>query len=587
MTRIRKSPHRPMAATMIELIAHNLAPISFITVMALLLLGYPVAFTLAAGGLFFFVVGVELSPMTSEIRLFWPLLQAHTERIFGIMENDTLLAIPFFTFMGLILERSRMAEDLLDTIGQLFGPVRGGLAYAVILVGALLAATTGVVAASVIAMGLISLPIMLRYGYNASLATGTIAASGTLAQIVPPSLVLIVMADQLGRSVGDMYVGALLPAAIIVALYCLYISAISIVRPDWVPALPAEARTLGGGNLSLMVTLAAAICICLASYHTLFAHLRYEVRLVSAITIAALFAYFIATLNRRSGLGLLSRLAEQVIIALIPPLALIFLVLGTIFLGIATPTEGGAMGATGALILAFAKGRLSMAVLKQALDSTTRLAAFVMFILIGARVFGLTFYGIDGADWIEELLLSLPGGEHGFLIVVTLIVFILGCFLDFFEIAFILVPLLVPVADTLGIDLIWFGIVLSINLQASFLTPPFGFALFYLRSIAPKAAWRDTVTDRTLPAVRTAQIYAGAVPFVAIQIAVILIVIANPRLVTHYKDEPPISVPESALPVAPGFGDGLTLPPLGLPGNQTDRNGSSPAIDLSQPPRIE
>ncbi len=572
---------------MIELIAHNLAPISFITVMALLLLGYPVAFTLAAGGLLFFVIGVELSPLTSEITLFWPLLQAHTERIFGIMENDTLLAIPFFTFMGLILERSRMAEDLLDTIGQLFGPVRGGLAYAVILVGALLAATTGVVAASVIAMGLISLPIMLRYGYNASLASGTIAASGTLAQIVPPSLVLIVMADQLGRSVGDMYVGALLPAAIIVALYCLYIFAISLVRPGWVPALPAEARTLGGGSLSLLVTLVAGVCICLVTYHTLFAQLRYEVRLVSAITIAALFAYLIAALNRRLGLSLLSRLAEHVIVALIPPLALIFLVLGTIFLGIATPTEGGAMGATGALALAFAKGRLSMSVLKQALDSTTRLAAFVMFILIGARVFGLTFYGIDGADWIEELLLALPGGEHGFLIAVTLIVFVLGCFLDFFEIAFILVPLLVPVAQTLGIDLIWFGIVLSINLQASFLTPPFGFALFYLRSIAPKTAWRDTVTDRTLPAVRTTEIYMGALPFVAIQIAVILIVIANPRLVTHYKDRPAISAPDSIVPVAPGFGNGLNLPPLGLPGTQTDDNRNSPVIDLSQPPKIE
>ncbi|WPZ12565.1 TRAP transporter large permease subunit [Nitratireductor rhodophyticola] len=551
---------------MIDLIAHNLAPIMFVTVMAMLLIGYPVAFTLAAGGLLFFVFGVELSHISSEIRLFWPLLQSHPERIYGIMYNDTLLAIPFFTFMGLILERSRMAEDLLDTIGQLFGPVRGGLAYAAVLVGALLAATTGVVAASVIAMGLISLPIMMRYNYNRGFATGTIAASGTLAQIVPPSLVLIVMADQLGRSVGDMYVGALLPALAIIGTYCLLVFAVTIVKPHWAPALPPETRTLGGGVISLILLLAASVGIYLATYHTVFADMRSEVRLVWAATTATVFALALSLANRHLKLNILSRLAEQVVIVLIPPLALIFLVLGTIFLGIATPTEGGAMGATGALVLALVKRRLSFSVLKQALDATTKLAAFVMFILIGARVFGLTFYGINGNVWIEELLLALPGGEIGFLLTVTVIVFILGCFLDFFEIAFIMVPLLVPAAETLGIDLIWFGVILGINLQTSFLTPPFGFSLFYLRSIAPMKEWKDEVSGRILPAVKTTEIYKGAIPFIIIQFLMIILVIAFPGLVTHYKQESTVDPNEVEITI-PTFGGGSDGgPAFGLPG---------------------
>ena len=572
---------------MLDLIAHNIAPIMFISVMAMLLLGYPVAFSLAAGGLIFFAIGVELSHLSSEIRLFWPLLQAQPERIYGIMYNDTLLAVPFFTFMGLVLERSGMAEDLLDTIGQLFGPVRGGLAYAAVLVGALLAATTGVVAASVIAMGLISLPIMLRYRYNRSFATGAIAASGTLAQIVPPSLVLIVMADQLGRSVGDMYVGALLPALILIGTYCLYVFAVTLIRPRWAPALPLETRTLGHGVTSLIVILSVAIAIHFAAYNTVFSDMRYEVRFVWSATTATLFAYVFALANRFFKIGILSRLAEQVVIVLIPPLALIFLVLGTIFLGIATPTEGGAMGATGALILAIAKGRLTLPVLKQALDATTKLSAFVMFILIGARVFGLTFYGLNGNIWIEELLLQLPGGETGFLVAVTIIVFILGCFLDFFEIAFIMVPLLAPVADKLGIDLIWFGIILGINLQASFLTPPFGFALFYLRSIAPMRDWKDEISGRMLPGVKTTEIYKGAVPFIAIQFLMILLVIAFPRLVTHYKDgEKPfdenieINLPDLGGDLGDGIGEGslpglpgLGLPPLGQPPNPDENSG--------------
>lgn len=604
-----------------ELIAHNLAPIMFVSVMSMLLLGYPVAFTLAAGGLLFFWIGVELSIVApDQIKLFWPLLRAHPERIYGIMYNDTLLAIPFFTFMGIVLERSGMAEDLLETIGQLFGPVRGGLAYAVILVGALLAATTGVVAASVIAMGLISLPIMMRYGYNRPLATGTIAAAGSLAQIVPPSLVLIVMADQLGRSVGDMYVGAVYPAMIMIGLYCLYIFIVTLVRPKWAPALPVEARTLGSGVTSLLVMFALAVGVHFATYYTIFAGHTDAVRFVWSMTTAVSLALIASLVNRRFKLGLLSKLAEQVIIVLIPPLALIFLVLGTIFLGIATPTEGGAMGATGALVLALFKKRLNTSSLHSALLATTKLSAFVMFILIGARIFGLTFYGVNGNVWIEELLLALPGGQTGFLIAVTAIIFVLGMFLDFFEIAFILVPLLVPVANALGIDLIWFGIIIGINLQASFLTPPFGFALFYLRSIAPKREWLDTVTNKMMPEVKTLEIYRGALPFIAIQVLMIFIVISFPELVTHYKadkakvdpgsivfDLPPLGGGELGLPPMggdagglpglslPPLGDtngglpGLTLPPLTMEGETPppQEAPADPATDLSQPPVIQ
>ncbi len=535
---------------MIELIAHNLAPIMFISVMGMLLLGYPVALTLAAGGLFYFVVGVGLSDYSNEINLFWPLLRAMPERVFGIMSNDTLLAIPFFTFMGLILERSGMAEDLLDTVGQLFGPLRGGVAFAVVLVGALLAATTGVVAASVIAMGLISLPVMQRYQYDPSVATGTIAAAGTLAQIVPPSLVLIVMADQLGVSVGDMYLGAIYPALIVIAVYCLYVAALTVLRPSAVPALPPEERRLGGGVWSLLAMIALAVVLYLVAARFLFADRIPATRVVFASSVSVLVCLGVALANRHLRLGMLSKLAEEVVIVLIPPLALIFLVLGTIFLGIATPTEGGAMGAVGALILAVAKRRLDVATLRSAVEATAKLSAFVMFILIGARVFGLTFYGVNGQVWLEELLLSLPGGQFGFLVVVTIVIFVLGCFLDFFEIAFILVPLLAPVAETLGIDLIWFGVILSMNLQTSFLTPPFGFALFYLRSVAPTQDWHDEATGRTMQHVRTKQIYRGVLPYIAIQFALIMLVILVPGLVTHYDDtrsQPPaageISVP--------------------------------------------
>ncbi|MEZ5803329.1 MAG: TRAP transporter large permease subunit [Rhizobiaceae bacterium] len=573
---------------MIEFIAVNMAPIMFASLIIFLLLGYPVAFSLAANGLLFFVIGVELAPLSNgNITLSWPLLYALPERFYGgVMANETLLAIPFFTFMGIVLERSGMAEDLLDTIGQLFGPIRGGLAYAVILVGALLAATTGVVAASVIAMGLISLPIMLRYGYDRRIASGTIAASGTLAQIIPPSLVLIVLADQLGRSVGDMYRGAMIPGLVLTGLYMLYILFMSIVRPKSMPALPLEARTLGHGVTSLLVALVAVAGISYIA-HILLSPTQGANADILGATVGVIVIYIAALLDKTMGFGMMSRLAQQVIIVLIPPLALVFLVLGTIFLGIATPTEGGAMGAVGALILAAAKGRLNLDVVKQALASTTRLSSFVMFILIGARVFSLTFYGVNGHLWVEHLLTSLPGGELGFLIVVNILVFVLAFFLDFFELAFIIVPLLAPAATALGIDLIWFGVLLGVNMQTSFMHPPFGFALFYLRSVAARVPYLDRITGKTIQPVTTGQIYWGAVPFVGIQLLMVALVIAFPQMVMHYKGKvvDPSEIEIILPPIGGGDQPGLGLPPLGQPpadGSSLPAGGGAP--DLSQPP---
>jgi TRAP-type mannitol/chloroaromatic compound transport system permease large subunit len=567
---------------MIEFIAVNMAPIMFASLIVFLLLGYPVAFSLAANGLMFFLIGVELAPYSNgSINLSWPLLYALPDRFYGgVMANETLLAIPFFTFMGIVLERSGMAEDLLDTIGQLFGPIRGGLAYAVILVGALLAATTGVVAASVIAMGLISLPIMLRYGYDRRIASGTIAASGTLAQIIPPSLVLIVLADQLGRSVGDMYKGALVPGLLLTGLYMLYILIMSIVRPNSMPALPPEARTLGHGVTSLLVALVAVVGIGYVAHVLLSASQGANADILGA-TVGVIVIYVVAILDRSLRFGIMSRLAQQVIIVLIPPLALVFLVLGTIFLGIATPTEGGAMGAVGALILAAAKGRLSLDVIRQALASTTRLSSFVMFILIGARVFSLTFYGVNGHLWVEHLLTSLPGGELGFLIAVNILVFFLAFFLDFFELAFIIVPLLAPAATALGIDLIWFGVLLGVNMQTSFMHPPFGFALFYLRSVAARAPYQDRITGEQIKPVTTGQIYWGAVPYVVIQVIMVALVILFPQMVMHYKGK--VVDPKDIEITLPPMGGGQPgLPPLGT---APPADGiTPPATDLSAPP---
>ena len=552
---------------MLEFIAINMAPIMFGSLIVFLLLGYPVAFSLAANGLVFFAIGVWLAPYSAgNITLDWALIGTMPQRVWGTMSNDTLLAIPFFTFMGIVLERSGMAEDLLDTVGQLFGPVRGGLAYAVIIVGALLAATTGVVAASVIAMGLISLPIMLRYGYDRRVASGVIAASGTLAQIIPPSLVLIVLADQLGRSVGDMYAGAILPGLVLTGLYMGYVFVVSMLRPDWVPALPPEARTLGHGVTSLLVAILVCIGIGYTAHVMLYPSQGANADILGA-TVGVLVIYLYAVLDKSLKLNTLSRLAQQFVIVLIPPLALVFLVLGTIFLGIATPTEGGAMGALGAMVLAAMKRRLTYGVISQALASTTRLSAFVIFILLGARMFSLTFYGVNGHVWVEHLLVSLPGGETGFLIFVSVLVFFLAFFLDFFELAFIIVPLLVAPAEALGIDLIWFGVILAVNMQTSFMHPPFGFALFYLRSVAPKAPYVDKITGERLAGVSTGQIYWGAVPFVVIQVVMIGLTITFPSMVMHYKGtvvDPStveIKVPTLA-PLAPG---GLTAPSLGAP----------------------
>jgi tripartite ATP-independent transporter DctM subunit len=525
-----------------EFLVHNLAPIMFAALVVFLLLGYPVAFALAANGIFFGLVGIELGLLQPAF------FQALPERVWGVMSNDTLLAVPFFTFMGLILERSGMAEDLLDTIGQVFGPLRGGLAFAVIFVGALLAATTGVVAASVISMGLISLPIMLRYGYDRRFASGVIAASGTLAQIIPPSLVLIIMADQLGRSVGDMYAGAFIPGLVLTGLYALYTVGVTIVKPAWAPALPLEARRLkeadgsgGTTSLAILVALSSAVAVAVDRLVILarFPATPLDERLVLAIGAAAAFAFLLALANRSLGLGFLSRLAQQVVFVLIPPLGLIFLVLGTIFLGWATPTEGGAMGAAGALAMAVGRHRLTLTLLRQALDKTAKLSTFVVFILIGARVFSLTFYGVDGHKWVEELLANLPGGQLGFLIVVNMLIFVLAFFLDFFELSFIVVPLLAPVAEKLGIDLIWFGILLGVNMQTSFMHPPFGFALFYLRSVAPAKAYLDKATGKLTASVTTGQIYWGAVPFVVIQVVMVTLVIVFPQMVMVYKDDGP------------------------------------------------
>ena len=437
-----------------------MAPLMFAGLIAVMLIGFPVAFSLAALGLAFGFLAIYLGFFPAGFLGTIPLA------IFNTLSNDLLLAIPFFTFMGAILERCGLAEDLLEGTGQLFGSVPGGLAYAVIVVGAILGAITGTVAASVIAMGVISLPIMLRYGYHPRLATGVIAASGTITQLIPPSLVLIVLADQLGRSVGDMYKGAFGPSIVQVLIFMLFILIVSLFKPKLMPPLPDEARTLHGWALW-----------------------------------------------------------NRVLWGMVPSIVLILLVLGTIFAGIATPTEAGALGVVGAIILAALHRRLTWALTRQAMESTMRLTAMVVFILIGSRIFSLVFQGVDGNVWIEQMLSGLPGGQTGFLIAVNIFVFFLAFFLDFFEIAFIIIPLLAPVADKLGIDLIWFGVLLCVNMQTSFMHPPFGFALFYLRGIASKS-------------VKSSDIYWGALPWVGLQIIMVIIVIFWPQLVTMFLDKP-------------------------------------------------
>lgn len=431
-----------------------LGGIMFLAALVLIFSGYPVAFALAGVAMLFLPLGIGLDFFGMN------LMQALPQNFFGIMQNYTLLAVPYFIFMGTMLERSGLAEDLLKTMGQLFGPMRGGLAISVVAVGALLAAATGVVGATVVAMGLISLPVMLRYGYSKPLATGVIAASGTLGQIVPPSVVLIVLGDQLGVSVGDLFRGSLLPGLALASLFAVYCGTIAMVKPELAPALPASARP---ANVRLLL--------------------------------------------------------GRVMLVMIPPLVLILVVLGSIFAGIATPTEAGAFGGLGAMILAAFNRRLTLRTLIETSDGTMRLTAMVMFILVGSRAFALVFRGFNGDLWIEGFLTNLPGGAMGFLLVANIAVFILGFFIDFFEIAFIVLPLLAPAAQVLGIDLVWFGVIIAINLQTSFLTPPFGFSLFYLRGVTP-------------PEVHTWEIYKGVIPFILIQLAVLLLVVLNPGLVT-------------------------------------------------------
>jgi TRAP-type mannitol/chloroaromatic compound transport system permease large subunit len=550
-----------------ELIAAQFVPLMFAGLLIFLLSGFPVAFGLAATGLSFGVLGMllDLFPLV--------LFQALPLRVFGVMQNETLLAVPFFTFMGLILQESGIAEDLLETIGQVFGPLRGGLALAVVVVGALLAATTGVVSAAVVSMGLISLPVMLRYQYNRSMATGVIMASGVLAQAIPPSVVLIVLADQMGRSVGDMYLGALVPGLLLVGTYMTYVVAVAILRPDWVPALPPEARiyrerngSSGHRSLVVLAVLSFAAGLAWTRVHDGIVNPRVgregaapiDEVIVLSVTVGAGVAMLLAILDAVLRVNALSRLSRRVTLNLIPPLVLIFLVLGTIFLGLATPTEGGAMGAVGALTMAAMRGRLGgSGTLVRALDQTAQLTSFVIFILIGATVFSFAFNAVDGHLWVESLFTGLPGGPIGFVVAVNLLVFVLGCFLDFFEIAFIVVPLLVPVAEKLGIDLIWFGITIAMTLQTSYLTPPFGFALFFIRSVAAHSDYIDPVTRRLIPAVRTVQIYRGSIAFVLLQITMVAVVVAFPGLVTDRLGKP-VQVDLDSLQLVPergGYGE--------------------------------
>jgi tripartite ATP-independent transporter DctM subunit len=434
---------------------YSLAPLMFVAVFAMIFLGYPVAFALGGTSLIFAAIGVELGYFD------WHLLFAMPDRIFGVMSNYVLLAVPFFIFMGIILEKAKLAEDLLTTIGKLFGPLRGGLALGVVFVGTLLAAATGVVGASVVAMGSISLPVMLKYGYSKRLSTGVILASGTLGQIIPPSVVLVVLADQLGVSVGALFVGALVPGLSLAGLYALFVVGVAIFQPAAAPALPAEIRDVPWGNL-----------------------------------------------------------LRQVVLVLMPPLVLILLVLGSIFAGVATPTEAGAVGAVGAMLLALVRGRLNRSVVREAADDTTKLTTMVVFLLIGSTAFALVFRGLFGDVWIDQMMTNLPGGRIGFLLVTNLVIFVLGFFLDFFEIAFIIIPLVAPVADALGIDLVWFGVMIGMNLQTSFLTPPFGFALFYLRGVAPAS-------------VKTTDLYRAVIPFIIIQVIALLAIIIWPGIVTR------------------------------------------------------
>ncbi len=452
----------------------SFAPLMFGGLILIMLIGFPVAFSLSALGLLCGFIAIEMGWFPAAFMANLPL------NVFGILSNELLLAIPFFTLMGSILEKCGLAEDMLDSMGQLFGPARGGLGYSVIIVGFILGAITGTVAGQVIAMAMISLPVMMRYNYNMRYATGVLAASGTITQLVPPSLVLVVMADQLGQSVGDMYKGAWGPSILQVLIFALYTFFLTRFRPAYLPGLPPEARTLDGWALW-----------------------------------------------------------KKCLRGIIPSAILIFAVLGSmgglpgINVAIATPTEAGAMGAVGAFILAAIHRRLSWALIKEGMTGTMRITAMVVFILIGSRVFSLVFQGVDGGKWIEHMLTGLPGGQTGFLIVVNIFIFFLAFFLDFFEIAFIILPMLGPVADKMGINMIWFGVLLCVNMQTSFMHPPFGFALFYLRGISDTLFKTGAISKK----VESRDIYLGAIPWVLLQLLLVVIVIFVPQTVTMFLDK--------------------------------------------------
>lgn len=432
-----------------------IAPVMFAVTMLLIFSGFPVAFTLGGTALVFAGITMLFGNFDGY------LLMALPERVFGFMSNYVLLAIPFFILMGTVLEKGRLAEDLLKTIGAMCGRLPGGLALAVVMVGTLLAAATGVIGASVVAMGMISLPVMMRYGYSRSFSTGIIAASGTLGQIIPPSIILVVLGDQLGVSVGDLFLGALLPGLMLAGAYAVYAGVVAWLRPAMVPALPPD--ECGDRGFAMV---------------------------------------------------------KRVLKTLVPPLALILIVLGSIFVGVATPTEAGALGAVGAILLALAQRRLTRSMIMESAMTTMKLTSMVMLLLIGSTIFSLVFRGLHGDLWMEDMLTSLPGGRIGFLLIANVVVFGLGFFIDFFEICFIIVPLLLPAARALDINLIWFGVMIAMNLQTSFLTPPFGFALFYLRGVMPKE-------------IRTTEMYRGVIPFVCIQLAALLLMILFPNLVSR------------------------------------------------------
>jgi len=449
-------------------------PLMFAGLIIIMLIGFPVAFSLAALGLACGLFAVSQGWIQPAY------MQALPQNVFGILSNDLLLAIPFFTLMGSLLEKCGLAEDMLDSMGQLFGPVRGGLGYSVIIVGFILGAITGTVAGQVIAMAMISLPVMMRYGYNMRYATGVLAASGTITQLVPPSLVLVVLADQLGRSVGDMYKGAWGPSILQVLIFALYTFVLTRVKPNHLPGVPKEARTLQGWALW-----------------------------------------------------------KKCLRGIIPSAVLIFAVLGSmgglpgINTAICTPTEAGAMGAVGAFILAAMHKRLNWPLIRETMLGTMRITAMVVFILIGSRTFSLVFQGVEGGRWLEHLLSDLPGGQIGFLIAVNLFIFFLAFFLDFFEIAFIILPLLGPVADKMGIDLVWFGVMLCVNMQTSFMHPPFGFALFYLRGISDTLFKNGAIPRK----VESKDIYLGSIPWVVMQLILVAIVIFFPQTVTAFLDK--------------------------------------------------